>query len=392
MKIKTVCERTGLTDRAVRHYIEETLISPAYTENYLGRRTFDFTEADVARLSEIATLRKFDFSVEEIRHMLRDGTVIPATVEALRTRKRETVREEERLLERLSEAELDEVCTVSELAAFLSMPAEDISAPTEIGARSVWTSVGRFAVKLLQVVLALLPILIIIVSVIDGLRVFAYPVISRQALLWTALSVIPTALFFLSHALSKEEKHRRIIKLAALCLCGYSLPMSFVGGLGLISHSETRDMRHYREIDATCVVGRFPFYQKLFPSWAHYFEVDENGEAVYLDAHYYYRYMCDWDYTYDVYAEWPLDPDDFEREVERVTALYGGEEHRVLRKGSYTCLIRSDGAFVDPFSKMTDNYHYDIFAYDREHLRVRYISCGSLENGVDQPFHLSLDW
>ena len=51
MKIKAVCEQTGLTDRTIRYYIEEGLISPFYTENYLGRKNFDFSEADVAMLN-----------------------------------------------------------------------------------------------------------------------------------------------------------------------------------------------------------------------------------------------------------------------------------------------------------------------------------------------------
>ena len=38
MKIKQVCEQTGLTDRAIRYYIDEGLAAPAYTENYMGRR------------------------------------------------------------------------------------------------------------------------------------------------------------------------------------------------------------------------------------------------------------------------------------------------------------------------------------------------------------------
>ena len=42
MKIKSVCELTGLTDRTIRYYIEEKLISPLYTENYLGRKTYNF--------------------------------------------------------------------------------------------------------------------------------------------------------------------------------------------------------------------------------------------------------------------------------------------------------------------------------------------------------------
>ena len=66
MKIKAVCEATGLTDRAIRYYIEEKLISPAYTENYLGRKTFDFSEWDLQQLNDIAVLRKFGFSIAEI--------------------------------------------------------------------------------------------------------------------------------------------------------------------------------------------------------------------------------------------------------------------------------------------------------------------------------------
>ena len=57
MKIKQVCELTGLTDRAIRYYIEEGLVSPAYTENYMGRRAYDFTDEDVAALNHVATLR-----------------------------------------------------------------------------------------------------------------------------------------------------------------------------------------------------------------------------------------------------------------------------------------------------------------------------------------------
>ncbi len=392
MKIKAVCDRTGLTDRAVRHYIEEELIHPAYTENYLGRRTFDFTEEDVTLLSEIATLRKFDFSVGEIRDMLRDSAAIRPTVEALRARKAAHIEGEKTLLRQLSEAEMDEVHTVSELVALLCRPAEAMPAPEETEKRGIWRTVGRCTVRLLQTLLVLLPPLIVVVSVADGLRLFAYPIISKKALLWSAVSLVPTVLFFLAHVLTREEKHRRTVRITALCLCVYSIPLSVIGGLGLISHSETRDMRHYRELDATCVVGRFSFYQQLFPSWAHYFEVDGNGGTVYLDAHYYYRYMRDWDYTYDIYAEWPLEQEAFEHEVARVTALYEGSEYRVIQKGSYTCLVRSGSPHVDPFSEMTDNYQYDIFAYDRDRLRVRYISCGSLENGVDQPHYLSLDW
>ena len=71
MKIKQVCEQTSLTDRAIRYYIEEGLVFPAYTENYMGRKAYDFTEADAETLQHISTLRRFGFTVEEIRTVQR---------------------------------------------------------------------------------------------------------------------------------------------------------------------------------------------------------------------------------------------------------------------------------------------------------------------------------
>lgn len=68
MKIKTVCENTGLTDRAVRFYIEKGLLQPESTE--IGGRTYyEYGEADVALLQVVMTLRKAGFSIEEILRM-----------------------------------------------------------------------------------------------------------------------------------------------------------------------------------------------------------------------------------------------------------------------------------------------------------------------------------
>ena len=49
MKIKEVCEKTGVTDKAIRTYIKNGLVFPDYEENYPGRKKFDFSEADIER-------------------------------------------------------------------------------------------------------------------------------------------------------------------------------------------------------------------------------------------------------------------------------------------------------------------------------------------------------
>ncbi len=48
MKMKEVIERTDLTDRAIRLYIENGLVSPSCSESYAGRKNIEFSAEDVA--------------------------------------------------------------------------------------------------------------------------------------------------------------------------------------------------------------------------------------------------------------------------------------------------------------------------------------------------------
>ncbi len=70
MKIKEVCNKTGLTDRAIRFYIENGLLFPRYTVNYAGRKTYDFSDEDIVILKQISTLRQYDFSIDDIKELL----------------------------------------------------------------------------------------------------------------------------------------------------------------------------------------------------------------------------------------------------------------------------------------------------------------------------------
>ena len=74
MKMKDVLEQTDLTDRAVRLYMENGLVSPSCSENYAGRKNIEFSENDVEALKNVATLRKAGFSINEIK-LLKQGSV-----------------------------------------------------------------------------------------------------------------------------------------------------------------------------------------------------------------------------------------------------------------------------------------------------------------------------
>lgn len=120
MKIKAVCEITGLTSRAIRVYIEEKLIFPAFSENYSGRRSFEFSDSDVETLKNIVILRQNDFSIDEIREMLGDTERSVEIVQGVKRRVRELAEKYERCLKSFSYIDGERSYTVPELARELA--------------------------------------------------------------------------------------------------------------------------------------------------------------------------------------------------------------------------------------------------------------------------------
>lgn len=405
MKIKAVCEATGLTDRTVRYYIEEELISPVYTENYLGRKTFDFSESDIQKLNDIAVLRKFGFSIAEIKEMIQKPEHIVQIIKDLQDRKQAFIDEENKLLQVLSRLDTHTTYTVAELAAFLSTPVLDIPLPVE---DEKW-DISRIFVTTFKTIaiftITWTPIVLSILVLMSRIHECHYPVFFPPAIALTVISLLPTLFTIVLPQIKAAAKRKSIMRNILLILCVLSIPFSSFMSLGIVSRSETTDFRNYRDLDPECIANRSDLFQDLFPKWPHYFvnekQPDGSWDAVYLDAHYYYQYSQGWDYTYDIYAEWPLGQEEFYEEVDRVKAIFDihapSEEDRIeyrnyltIQKGSYTCLIIYTG--TPPFEEATSSYTYCIFAYDEQNLKVRYIYCDSLDDGVDQPYYLNLDW
>lgn len=71
MRIKDVCERTGLTRRAIRFYAEKRLITPEIDPKEHNDYR-DYSEEDVQRLCLIARLRALRLSVEDVSQILKE--------------------------------------------------------------------------------------------------------------------------------------------------------------------------------------------------------------------------------------------------------------------------------------------------------------------------------
>ena len=396
MKIKAVCELTGLTARTVRVYIDEQLIAPEFTENYLGRRSFEFSQSDIAALQNIATLRKYGFSIDEIRNILLDSQTSIAIIENVKQRTQIQADEYRERLKALSRVESLKAYSVEELSEILLQGEAEIQFPVELPKLNVKRIVKSAVIFLI----VWLPFVLVIGGIINDITTYAYPKINIANVIFTLLTIIPSISILVITKLKPNIK--RFAKRIILCLCIVAIPFSLILPYGIVTRSETTDFRNYRDFDPDCLATRNKVFNEVFPTWPHYFEnvKNEDGEweAVYLDAKYYYRFFYGMDYTYDIYAEWPLEADKFGEEVQRVKDVFEkaiadktyGYKFVEIEKGEYTCLILYSGD--EPFQKATNNYQYLIFAYSETTNSVRYIYCDSLENGVDQPYYLQLDW
>ncbi len=310
MKIKSVCELTGLTDRTIRYYIEEGLIYPLYTENYLGRRTYIFSEKDINDLKDIAILRKFGFTIDEIKTLIKDSEKSKEILLNVKNRAFQTILEEQIKHSVLSQINTEKTYSVAELVKELSSGSSDLPEHNE-NIRINFVKKIWYALKTIVLyTIALLPILLSLLVVISKINIFAYPVFNPKIIALTIITLLPSLIILIIPQI--KAKRGDIIRYVLLFLCVLSIPVSFFMSFGIILESETTNISNYRDFDVQCYADRNTIFQELFPGWPHYFEnvwqTDGTFKTVYLDAHYYYRYLY-YNQLFDVYAEWPLNKD-----------------------------------------------------------------------------------
>ena len=192
MKIKSVCELTGLTDRTIRYYIEEKLISPLYTENYLGRKTYNFSDRDIKDLNDIAVLRKFDFTLDEIKLVINDAETSKEILSNVKDRTAQTVLDSQNKLSVLSQISTEKAYTVAELAEELSKASLDLLEHKETiktnivkTTLSIFKTIVTFAIVWLPIALSLF---VVTISIND----YHYPVFEPIMIGLTITSFLPS--------------------------------------------------------------------------------------------------------------------------------------------------------------------------------------------------------
>lgn len=250
MKIKAVCERTGLTDRTVRYYIEEGLISPAFTENYLGRKSFDFTEDNISELNDIAVLRSFDFSIDEIKQMLEDSSSSLYIIKAVKERVTgELITSQKKILV-LSSLNECTAYTVCELAKKLSNPLEITHSEEKIEPR-LWHRIGAISKSVVFFLAVWLPLILSIGIVVSAYTYYNNPIINSVFLGLTLLILIPSIIFMLTSKIKVLQK--RIFKTTLLFLCLACIPLSVFTAFKSVRECEHIFKDLSVEIKASCL-------------------------------------------------------------------------------------------------------------------------------------------
>ncbi len=387
MKIKAVCEVTKLTDRTIRYYIEEELISPKFTENYMGRRTFDFTEQDVKAIQDIAVLRKYGFSINEIKEMIIDPWKIPKITKDLETRKRENVNEETELLEKLNQAIHTENYSITDLAEFLSKPVEEKIVPEE--KISIAKIIKRYIKISIRAIIVLLPIIASAIGAFFAITKYIHITVQWVNVVLALLLLIPSIILI---TIPQKASFKKVLLILCIVL---PIPCFINAICTTASYSATTDIKDYREIDPTCYANTSTAFHQLFPKNADYFKYVEN-DLIINNTNYYYYYKGYWDDDYDIFVEWPLKQDELNIEVSRVETTFKDNENLIkIKKGNWTCImIIENNGLAQPFESVHGRYEYYVFAYNEETLKVRYIASQSMENdlGEKQPYYLSLEW
>ena len=399
MKIKQVCEATGLTDRAIRYYIEEGLLSPSYTENYRGRRAYDFSDSDVAALNHVATLRKFGFTVEEIRRILTDPQESVAIVAEVRARKEETVRQEGENLDALARLEAEKAYTVAELAEALVEPVREVEVPktdrmTDWKERLVsWLkATPEWVVMLLPVAM----VLSIVIWTAFDMKFLQYGDFLR-VLPWLIVPVLlPTIAIGVVKLVDRFrfKPVRTATRVMVVVLCVLYMPVSLIlscFGFGFTLYESTTDNpAHYLQTDRSFWMPQLAW--ELFPDEPHTMTYTwQEGAYQQLATEVTYHYYNNYDGKYDLYAAWQLSAEELAAEVARVEALMANEAGYIRGShGDFAYLAVAEELCV-PF-EMSERYRWHdvtMFAWNAATGEVRYISC---DRYGTEPWYMTLDW
>ncbi len=402
MKIKEVIEKTKLTDRAIRLYIDNGLVSPGIEENYSGRKNIEFSENDVERLNQIALLRKAGFSISDIKEIISDDEKIEEIVRKFIDETDEEIKNKTEVVERLKSISFDEKVSLKNLCDKLSETVEETNVPEEDLNEPKAVKIIRTFLKIFAVVgmaaCASVAAGIIIFNIFYY-RYFCPAILSLLFISVNCIGLFITSALFLAvwkmcrkPSLPKGDRNTEIcssIILTVVAVIAFFPSMIGAGmGSGFIGQSTTRNPDHYLVVDES-VEREMDEVLEIFPGRI---PSDVRTARDYKDSvrYYYYCRYVEW-LDYDIVAEWSLSDAEYDKAKEDI--LRKNKTTAIKEKNNWTCLYFSKNTDDDTEAWKDSQVSYLIFAYNDRENKVRYIASQRYSNSeIKEPYHISLDW
>ena len=407
MKMKDVIAKTGLTDRAIRLYIENGLVSPSYRESYTGRRNIDFTEEDVEELSNIAILRKAGFSISEIKELRVDEQSCRRVLNEFMMKTSERIRNDKEVLEKLEAIAVSETVTIKTICQSLNA----VTKEKEIPKADTERSFGEKAEKCFFTVLASVGLIYIFGCILYSVLVckfnydYLYPTIRNIDLyfftklfivLFTVMSSVYLIYTYRKKTLSVDKKKRLITSFtisvvsAVLCWCFFFCTLWTLFASNACS--KTTNPKNYLVLDEwaseSAITEFFPDYIDGYATHSH------NANDLLIDfpdtypdsTKYYYKHFRDnfgeGEFT-EITVEWKLldkykKYSDFDSYYKAHKKKYlkteFGKPATVITKGDWQCIYYDDTTE----DNWDEGYTYRIFAYNDKTKTVRFIFASRL--------------
>ena len=409
---------TGLTDRAIRLYIENELVKPECDENYNGRKSIEFSEADVENLNNIALLRKADFSIQEIKALQMGGKPAQNTIKEYINRTNEKIQFSSEIIEKIGTLANEENITIEIICEKLStnlaneqVPAEDMElSPKERREKIIFTVIAVIGMALALVVTVYiiyfqlnfykfpklealykvfeietihdLPILILMVFV----KMFF---LTQFALCFGVLLLYKTKI----DNNKRKNKRKKIAIILTVIWCVSLLLMPLMIFLNLIpsAYSETDNPNHYLELDRDLDADLDAIYE-IFPASIpdsailEYSILGKTDKYCESTKYYYLASGGLFNYKYDIFAQWRL-YDEIQYEMAKDEVIEDVEIVYEEQKGDWHCVYSAKDELCDGENEY---YYFLIFAYNDKTQTVRYI----FAQGSDyyEPYYLTQEW
>lgn len=328
MKIKEVIEKTGLTDRAIRLYIDEGLTAPSIEESYSGRKRVEFSNDDVERLKNVALLRKAGFSIADIKSMVDDNSTAKSIVKNFIEQTENNIAHETEIVEKLKGISLDEAVTIETICKSLSETVEEKEVPKE----DIKLTVKEKAFKIIAILFSSVLLvnaayyIMLCCSAIFDVRFIKLTdnigaiIGSMFYLGWVVIAILLITVIFKNIGKRFNRKTKGSLALLILSSIGsvIMLPITFFWIFCTITpfYSQTTDPDNYLKLDNNLMTydennDALEYMYKVFPR-----KIPSSTMEKYPDSiKYFYEYTPCWDGaygTYDIFAEWVLTDGEYE--------------------------------------------------------------------------------